>query len=895
MPNYDYPYVRDELIVDNSVQAFYDSYAGPGAVVLLGRVVRLETDLSVTNWPLVIVADTFEGNGHLIDARGVDASVTAQSGTNGAWAGYLSGGAQDGWPAGPGGSGTGGGNGGDGAPGRSVTLLCRDARNVQIKTSGGSGTSGAPGGNGATGSDGFYREGWTETIYPDPFDTTVFQEVYHDPVDVYGTSGGNGGDGGSGGNGGNAGSITFTRMTEAGTPVFELTGGQAGWGAAGGAKGAPGARGEDLAVDGTPGTSGVNGADGSLTAVWISDDDAFAQLIRPTIGHLFANHWAPFRVAMGDHFFRQHNAPLGQPNPGGAADQAAKAALEFSRALELQPDNAEALRLQGQLAGHLDDQGRWVGGGMNALGLPRELDILPQFDAYQGPYNATVSQLLAFFAMGIQGLISTQATAQLIGLAQVSLAEAEATRNNLGEEVSIAESERSAAETDVEYLRRQLDQVRIQIEGELAAMRDADFSVGDALGKVAEIGAAVVGVIAAIPSGGASLVGLVPTLVTLSNTVLDGATPLVEAVLSGNEADTKAIEEAYDKLDKKAAAVIKSGKTIVNFVSVVQKLGVGTTPDNAEHVALVKQGAAITHELLMAEHRAALADQKLQAAQSKLARAEGVVAEANGVLSSIGLTVDSIRAVGQLAISTARSRTDAAARFAFWAQRSVEIYTLKDESQNVHLDAGQISPEIDRRYYDGEITEAMLVSHLLPSVGKLLDPIGLQEDYLEYFSQQHDPDTHRLSFRGDRELDSLRTHHRFTFHIDPSDLPPHHFDAKIRSIRLAIVGASHPNGEISCELRHGGLYQQRRRDGSIATQRLEPRIATRPAKLEPLAPDEGLGEDPPLTAPRSLAYWGRGIGGTWELSIRDDQFNNSLLDLSGVTWVQVWIGYQFVR
>ncbi|MGB7963498.1 MAG: hypothetical protein WCF12_11155, partial [Propionicimonas sp.] len=890
MPNYDYPYVRDELIVNNTVQAFYDSYAGPGAVVLLARIVRLERDLTVTNWPLVIVADVFEGNGHVIDAGGVDSSVAAQAGTAGAWAGYILGGARDGWPAGPGGDGIGGGHGGDGTPGRSVTLLCREARNVQIKTSGGSGTSGAPGGNGAPGSDGFYREGWTETIYPDPFDTTSFQEVYHDPVDVFGTSGGSGGRGGSGGNGGDAGSITFTRMAEVGTPVFELTGGRAGWGASGGVKGAPGARGEDLAVDGAPGDSGANGADGSLTAEWVSSDDAFGQLIRPTIGHLFANHWAPFRVAMGDHFYRQHNPPLGHPNSGTAPDYAAKAALEFSRALELQPDNAEALRLQGQLAGYLD-QGNWVGGGNNALGLPRELDILPQFDAYQGPYNAAVSQLLAFFAIGIQGLIATQATAQLIGLAQVSLAEAEATRDNLGEEVPIAESEKSYAEMDIDYLRKQLDQVRIEIEAKLAAMRDDDFSLGDALGTVAEIGAAVVGVIAAIPSGGASLVGLVPTLVTLSNTVLDGATPLVEAVMSGSEADTKAIEEAYDKVDKKASAVIKSGKTIVNFVSVVQKLGLGTTPENAEHVSLVKQGAAITHELLMAEHRTALADQKLLAAKSKLARAEGVLAEAIRALSVV-LTVDSIRAVGQLAISTARSRTDAAARFAFWAQRSVEIYTLQDESQNVHLDAGQVSPEIDRRYYDGEMTEATLVSHLLPSVGRLLDPIGLQDDYLEYFSQQHDPDTLRLSFRGDRELNSLRTHHRFSFHIDPFDLPPNHFDAKIRSIRLAIVGASHPNGEISCEVRHGALYQQRRRDGTITTQRLEPRIATRPAKLEPLAPDEGLGEDPPLTAPRSLAYWGRGIGGTWELSIRDDQFTNTLLDLSGVTWVQVWIGYQ---
>ena len=80
----------------------------------------------------------------------------------------------------------------------------------------------------------------------------------------------------------------------------------------------------------------------------------------------------------------------------------------------------------------------------------------------------------------------------------------------------------------------------------------------------------------------------------------------------------------------------------------------------------------------------------------------------------------------------------------------------------------------------------------------------------------------------------------------------------------------------------------------IATQLLQPRVSTRPAKTTPLLPDEGLGDDPPLSAPQSLAYWGRGIGGDWQLTIPQDQFDSGL-NLAGLTQVQVWIGYQFIR
>lgn len=278
-----------------------------------------------------------------------------------------------------------------------------------------------------------------------------------------------------------------------------------------------------------------------------------------------------------------------------------------------------------------------------------------------------------------------------------------------------------------------------------------------------------------------------------------------------------------------------------------------------------------------------------------LARADDVVLEAKKLSGELKMDAASIKRAGLLAVATAQSKTDALLGFAFRAQRSVEIYTLQNEERRLALDAGLVSPDVAQSYYEEDIDEGELVGRLVSSWSDLLGPIDIQADYLSYFDQPHDQDTLRRSFTApDAQLTDLKSRHQFAFRIDATELPAGHADAKIKSVRLALVGAAHPAGEISCEVRHGGAYEQRRRDGSITIQLLSPRVSTRPAKTTPLVPDEGLGDDSPLTAPRSLAYWGRGVGGDWEVTIPPEQFASGL-DLSGLSEVQIWIGYQFLR
>jgi len=901
MPTFNYPYIRDILTIDATVQNFYREFAGDGPVYLLGRIVRHAPgfDLKVGARPLIIVADLYDGNGGTIDARGADGAAGGLRGGDGGypWPPYEPG--ELGRPTGPGGGGGGGGPGGSAGSGGSVTVRCRHSLNARIDVSGGNGAGGGAGGNGGPGVNGFTTPDRTIWVDDTPDDPSNFEghEEFIPGVTVDGTPGGDGGSGGAGGNAGHGGVIEFISIVDDTPPSFEARGGVAGPGGPGGAAGANGSLSGSSASDGPPGIDGEFGTDGQVTHFNVSEADYVAGLRGVLDGKDFsyANYWAPFRIVTGEYFHHRYNASVPE-----RAHFSVLAATEYARALELQPDNSGALRLQAQLVGVPQAVPGtadvvWLGGGNNALGLSPNLDVLPNFDAYITAYVAFANLALELLAMGTDSILAAGNLFGLQTLVEQQKRQAMTASANIQDELDIANTEKKLAGDDADFLQRQLNQVVDEINAAMAQMRDSQFTFGDFIGTVAEIGVAVVGIVAAIPSGGASLVALVPAIVALSDRVMSDAQPIAKAVLGGTAADTAAVEEAYEKVDKKASSVVKAGSTIVNFVKVVERLTASTTPANAGHVALVKRGAELAHQLMMARNRVVLGQQRIDATQAKLERAKGTVIEAEVLSAGLTLEASTIRRAGLLAVGVARAKADALMGLAFRAQRSLEIYTLQKQEQHLFLDAGLIRPEISRAYQEEEISDAALVAELVASWSLLLEPIGMKNDYASYFDRPHDQDRLRLSFgEGSPQLESLRRTRRLSFRVDAASLPAGRADAKVSSVRLALVGASHPAGEVSCEVRHGATYEQRRADGTITVQLLEPRISTRPAKLDRLNPDEGLGFDPPLEAPQSLAFWGRGIGGDWEVAV-PGQLSNAKLSLKGVTQVQVWIGYQFLR
>jgi hypothetical protein len=899
MPDFNSPYIRDELIVTQRVQDYYNSYVGDGPVFLLGRVVRLAQNLRVTARPVVIIADLFDGAGFVIDARGADSGAVGVNGANGIPLPVSQMYSADGHPIAGGTSGQGGGAGGPGGQGGTVTVYCRRSVNAQISVAGGNGAPGGHGGNGTAGANGAFIGEHFETrdLTPnDPFDFE-FEDVLIPAETIDGTPGGDGGGGGSGGAGGNGGTIFFTSMTDDTAPVFFTGGGAGGPGGGGGAAGGDGALSPAAASPGPDGEQGAFGAEGTVAQSTLAEADFVAGL-RPLLdstGNPWANFWAPFRIAMGDYFYHRNNG-----DGAGPDDDLHLAATELTRGLELQPDNGTALRLQAQLVGvptQIPATGEtvWVGGGNNALGFTPQYDILPSFDTYISAFQGFSTLAVGFLLQGIDTILDAGTKTALAALIDVQRQAAEAARDNFAADVDIAVSEKKIVVDEADLIKQQLDQTTADLQAAMAEMHDTPFSFGDFIGTVAQVAVAVVGVIAAIPTGGASLVALVPAMVALADTVTAQAEPIAKAVLAGTEADTKAVKEAYKKVDKEATAVIAAGKAIVNFVSVIQRLTASTTPDNSKQVALVKRGAELAHQLLIARNRVTLAQQRIDAAQARTSSAAEIAALAGNLGDEIAADAASVRRAGLLAISVAQTSAEALSSMAFRAARSVEIYTLQPQTRNLALDAGVLSPEVWRVYYDEEMSNADLAIALTASWGKMLKPLSIQQDYLAYFDRPHDQDVlTRLFGPGDREFEQLRSTGRFAFRVDAAGIPADRADAKVRSVRLALVGAAHPSGGISCEVRHGGSYEQRRAGGEIDVQLLEPRVSTRRAVLEPLSPDEGSTVDLPLTAPLSLAFWGRGIGGEWDVSVVGAR-GNAGLDLTGLTRIQVEIRYQFLR
>ncbi|WP_375386691.1 hypothetical protein [uncultured Microbacterium sp.] len=897
MTVYTSPYIRDEIIVTKEVEDICKTYAGDGPVFLLARKVTLAKELLITARPLVIVADEFDGAGFAINARGADAPATGTNGLNGVPVPMPQMYSHDGRPLLPGNDGQGGTAGSSGGNGGSVTIYARRTKNAQISVAGGNGTSGGRGGNGTAGGNGSYSAEHTEQrdLTPgDPYDFE-FEDVVIPEQTIDGTPGGNGGWGAPGGSGGSGGAIVFTSISDDTEPVFTTSPGGPGGGGAGGAAGADGAYSPSAASPGQDGAPGEWGAEGSVTRSTVSEEDFIAGL-RPLLdstGPSWANYWAPFRIAMGEYYYHRFN-----PSADDPAENGQLAATEIARGLELQPDNGFGLRLQAQLVGVPHDvagQQVWVGGGTNVLGFSPELDIWPDFETYIQAYQGFSNLATGFLLSGIDTIFQSGTTAALSAIVDSQQQAADAARRNFDNDAELAASEKDIATDEASLVQQQLDNATADLQAAMAKMKETSFSFGDFIGTVASVATAVVGVIAAIPTAGASLVALVPAMVSLVDTVTAQADPIAKALLAGTKADTKTVEDAYKKVGKQADAVIAAGKTIVNFIGVVDKLTSSATPDNSEQVALVRRGAELAHQLLIANNRVELAQQRIEAAQARSARAAELASQAGALSGRLEVDAESVRQAGLLAIGIAQSSAEALNSMAFRAARSVEIVTLQPQAQNIALDAGVLSAEFWLRYQEHDVSDTDLATALTASWGKMLQPLSVQQDYLAYFQRDHDQDVLTRFFApGDREFEQLRATGRFDFFVDAATIPAGRADAKIRSVRLALVGGAHPSGAVSCEIRHGGRYEQRRGDGTIDVQLLQARTSTRRAAFTPLSPEEPDTTDLPLTAPLSLAYWGRGIGGEWGVSLVGASENAGLV-LSGLTQIQVEIRYQFLR
>jgi hypothetical protein len=279
------------------------------------------------------------------------------------------------------------------------------------------------------------------------------------------------------------------------------------------------------------------------------------------------------------------------------------------------------------------------------------------------------------------------------------------------------------------------------------------------------------------------------------------------------------------------------------------------------------QGVELAYELLLARLHGQQAELTLTARTMQAASDRNLVTMAESQLERLRTDQTVLRAAGRSAILTTQRRADSLLTIAFKAQRSVEIYTFKDESARVSFDSGFIPPDTEQDFIEEELGISTLVAAYTQSWLQFLDPVDMVNDYDSYFASDGTFDltgatlTHNI---GDAaSLATFKATSRLSFSFDLDDLPPNRVESKIEAVHIALIGAKSPNGVANCSVRHGGRYLARRRSGSVVDQALEPHETLVQTLFTPL---NVTGVPPSIGASArqhfALSFWGRSVGGT---------------------------------
>jgi len=850
--------IRDHILIDATLKAKLEKQ--PASITLVARAIEHAPgiDLNLPGREIIIVADRYDAKGHTINVSGPDAG-SVPDGVTGA-PGLATANSRR-----PGGPGTNGGRGANGANAGSIRIIAQRLGDVRLLARGGNGGKGGDGGSGGRGGDG--RAG---NLHFDGFP---------------GSTGGNGGAAGNGGAGGKGGRVDV-EFTAAGVPpgplVIQVDAGRAGVpgrGGAGGASGRP-IEGPPRGAPGRNGQPGVAGAPGTSRLEPVGAAAFWAHAIQQ-LGDV-TPRWAAYRVSVGEYFYRQF-----KPAIAGLEDRLRLASTEFDSALQLQPGNADAVR-----------HNRQIELGHNVLGLPTNVDLDPRFDEYLPRFTSFATFITTFYNQSLGLILAGQA--QSVAQLQLALDE-----SRIATEIAFAGADLAAANSGVEAASKaaedvdaRLSLINERIKVASAAKPDEGISIGEIVATVGTVAAAVGSVIAAVPTAGASLFALAPSLAGLVVQLNDIGGRIFEATT----AEKDALKAKYEKVGKNVDNVVKGVKSVVNLVQAIQLLTDGKTAGNAEVVDLMRQGVQLSHELLIA---------KLRVEQAQLtAKARDIQLQGSKALAELARTQRERLAngekifieAGRSAIRATQRKIDSTLLVSFEAQRSVEIYTFKDESSLISFDTGFVHPDIEADFDEHDIETPALVAAYSRAFLPLLDPLDLQLAFDGYFKSDAQFELVRgLEFQSVKDtasLDAFRTsvngHRNLAFLIDVSDLPADQFEAKIEQVSVALVGASALRPALTCRIQHGGIYVSETRHDGTVTQVLSEHIAQ-------VVPQFSRFQDhqpPPSNGPqgsgraRTDHLWGRGVGGQWLVTIADSDLVDNGVNLDDVTDVQLLIETQ---
>ena len=590
------------------------------------------------------------------------------------------------------------------------------------------------------------------------------------------------------------------------------------------------------------------------------DEGGYLQVLQS-----LADQWAAYRLRVAEYYYRAFN-PSGPPE----STYLDLAFSELRAVLQLDPQNAQAAAYVNQI---LNSQ--------NVLGLARQIDIIPDFPLYEQVLADYGPLVLSLFQSANSLLLGGLTLDQMRQTLTRAISHLEGLKLALEAEQAAAIRGKQVAETEQQFARtRVLDiQDRIQARREELENRRIDW------GGVLTFGVFAVGAgIVALATGGAGagmLLAYLPDFLALAGADFGPIPGKDQADILGKARGLKEYTAAKNNLPNTVMPLVVSFAKMLSDLSEAQ--------GDAEMIQLLREATELTHAQLLAQLRNDQAGFALDAAAARLAQAGQDLELARTQLGSLSTDIDFLEGVALTLIRSAQGYMDVLIKYAFFAARALEIYTLADMSDEIRTDYGYIHPDVEQDYADGLLPLSQLIGEYTTSWSRFVDIINYRNAYDSYFgSSDKVDDKVFLSIKILAVLAQFRQTQNLVLTVNLADLPPTRFEAKVTYVLLSLTGAAANVPAISCLVTHGGQYTMRKRDGSLAGLILKPRVTVvQTAKSGISFIGVRIGANPD-----DLSFWGRGVAATWTIAIEPDEMSRREVDLSGLSAIEVEIGYE---
>lgn len=139
------------------------------------------------------------------------------------------------------------------------------------------------------------------------------------------------------------------------------------------------------------------------------------------------------------------------------------------------------------------------------------------------------------------------------------------------------------------------------------------------------------------------------------------------------------------------------------------------------------------HAQMLAGLRDSQTDILHEVAVEKITQLAADLQTAQAQLASVNKATEDMVTAAQAIIEGSHGFFDILARFAFYAARALEIYTLDDLSSEIRFDYGYVHPDVDEDYAVQRLTGAQYSAKYQDAWRSIPTVMNYRQRYLDYF------------------------------------------------------------------------------------------------------------------------------------------------------------------